>query len=174
MSKQYEDVNNEFEGQNDEEQYDDGDEGGDDDECDENDQNDDGDDQDDGNDGDEQDDDNNDGNNDDSQNNDNDDSSDGPKYIRLRGLPWSATHKEILNFLKDINVVDGADGIHLVTSRWDGKNTGEAFVAVQSQKDVNAAMKLDNSHMGHRYIEGKKQWFIICFINQFIFCLLLL
>ncbi|XP_039961271.1 heterogeneous nuclear ribonucleoprotein H3 isoform X2 [Bactrocera tryoni] len=83
----------------------------------------------------------------------NNSNSSGPKYIRLRGLPWSATHKEILNFLKNVNVVNASKGIHLITSRWDGKNTGEAYVEVQSQDDVEEARKLNKGLMGHRYIE---------------------
>ncbi|XP_011210271.2 heterogeneous nuclear ribonucleoprotein H3 isoform X2 [Bactrocera dorsalis] len=83
----------------------------------------------------------------------NNSNSSGPKYIRLRGLPWSATHKEILNFLKNVNVVNASQGIHLITSRWDGKNTGEAYVEVQSQDDVEEARKLNKGLMGHRYIE---------------------
>lgn len=82
------------------------------------------------------------------------DGTDTPKYVRLRGLPWSATNKEILDFLKTVNVVNGAQGIYLVTSRWDGKNTGEAYVEVQSAQDVQAALELNNANMGHRYIEG--------------------
>ncbi|XP_022215888.1 heterogeneous nuclear ribonucleoprotein H3 isoform X1 [Drosophila obscura] len=76
-----------------------------------------------------------------------------PKFIRLRGLPWSATHKEILDFLENVNVSNGSDGIHLVTSRVDGKNTGEAYVEVASQDDVEEARKLNKASMGHRYIE---------------------
>ncbi|XP_037942785.1 heterogeneous nuclear ribonucleoprotein H2-like, partial [Teleopsis dalmanni] len=76
-----------------------------------------------------------------------------PKYIRLRGLPWSARHQEILDFLKNVNVIDGSKGIHLVTNRWDGKNTGEAYVEVESAKDVEEARKLNKASMGHRYIE---------------------
>jgi len=78
-----------------------------------------------------------------------------PKFIRLRGLPWSATHKEILEFLHDITVVNEAKGIHLVTSGWYGKNTGEAYVEVQSQQDVDKALELNMKSMGHRYIEGE-------------------
>ncbi|XP_068156544.1 LOW QUALITY PROTEIN: heterogeneous nuclear ribonucleoprotein H2 [Drosophila tropicalis] len=76
-----------------------------------------------------------------------------PKFIRLRGLPWSATHKEILDFLENVNVTNGSQGIHLVTSRVDGKNTGEAYVEVASQEDVEEARKLNKASMGHRYIE---------------------
>lgn len=78
-----------------------------------------------------------------------------PKFIRLRGLPWSATHKEILDFLENVNVTNGSQGIHLVTSRVDGKNTGEAYVEVSTQEDVEEARKLNKASMGHRYIEGK-------------------
>ncbi|EDW97654.1 heterogeneous nuclear ribonucleoprotein H3 isoform X1 [Drosophila yakuba] len=76
-----------------------------------------------------------------------------PKFVRLRGLPWSATHKEILDFLENVNVTNGSSGIHLVTSRVDGKNTGEAYVEVASQEDVEEARKLNKASMGHRYIE---------------------
>ncbi|KAH8312647.1 hypothetical protein KR044_011968 [Drosophila immigrans] len=76
-----------------------------------------------------------------------------PKFIRLRGLPWSATHKEILDFLVNVEVINGSQGIHLVTSRVDGKNTGEAYVEVSTQDDVEEARKLNKASMGHRYIE---------------------
>ncbi|XP_034115512.2 heterogeneous nuclear ribonucleoprotein F isoform X1 [Drosophila albomicans] len=76
-----------------------------------------------------------------------------PKFIRLRGLPWSATHKEILDFLVNVEVINGSQGIHLVTSRVDGKNTGEAYVEVSTQEDVEEARKLNKASMGHRYIE---------------------
>ncbi|KAM7363603.1 heterogeneous nuclear ribonucleoprotein glorund [Cochliomyia hominivorax] len=107
----------------------------------------------DGDDGDQGDDNDNDGNDDGDDDDDDGENGNGPKYIRLRGLPWSATHKEILDFLKNINVVGGAEGIHIITRRWDGKNTGEAYVEVKTQQDAAAAMKLDNATMGHRYIE---------------------
>ncbi|KAL5286621.1 HNRNPH1 family protein [Megaselia abdita] len=74
-------------------------------------------------------------------------------FIRLRGLPWAVTHQEILDFLKNINVVGGNKGIHLVTSRYDGKNTGEAYVEVESKDDETAAFKLNKESLGHRYIE---------------------
>lgn len=84
-----------------------------------------------------------------------------PKFIRLRGLPWSATHKEILDFLVNVEVLNGSQGIHLVTSRLDGKNTGEAYVEVASQEDVEEARKLNKASMGHRYIEGASELKII-------------
>lgn len=75
------------------------------------------------------------------------------RYIRLRGLPWSVTHQEILDFLKGVNVVNDQKGIHLVTNRWDGKNTGEAFVELETEEDEERAFKHNKESLGHRYIE---------------------
>lgn len=50
----------------------------------------------------------------------------------------------------------GNKGIHLVTSRYDGKNTGEAYVEVESKDDEAAAFKLNKESLGHRYIEGRQ------------------
>lgn len=75
------------------------------------------------------------------------------RFIRLRGLPWSVTHEEILDFLKDVNVVNGTKGINLVTNRWDGKNTGEAFIELESPEDEEEAFKHNKETLGHRYIE---------------------
>lgn len=76
------------------------------------------------------------------------------RFIRLRGLPWSVTNKEILDFLS-VNVVGGEEGIHLVTSRFDGKYTGEAFVELESEADEEEAFKRNKENLGHRYIESK-------------------
>lgn len=49
-------------------------------------------------------------------------------------------------------------GVHLTEVR-PGRPSGECFVEVQSQEDVEEALKKDKENMGKRYIEGK---FIIC------------
>ncbi|XP_055700406.1 heterogeneous nuclear ribonucleoprotein H3 isoform X4 [Phlebotomus papatasi] len=73
--------------------------------------------------------------------------------IKLRGLPWNVTVKEIKEFLKDVEFVNGDDGIHLVTSPRDGRPNGEAFVECASEKDFNLAFEYNKNVMGHRYIE---------------------
>ncbi|XP_055700404.1 heterogeneous nuclear ribonucleoprotein H isoform X2 [Phlebotomus papatasi] len=77
--------------------------------------------------------------------------------IKLRGLPWNVTVKEIKEFLKDVEFVNGDDGIHLVTSPRDGRPNGEAFVECASEKDFNLAFEYNKNVMGHRYIESMER-----------------
>ncbi|XP_057953448.1 uncharacterized protein LOC131147849 [Malania oleifera] len=70
--------------------------------------------------------------------------------LRLRGLPFSATKDDIMDFFKDFAVSD--DSIHM-TLNSDGRPTGEAFVEFASPEDSKAAMAKDRMTLGSRYIE---------------------
>ncbi|GJD12630.1 Epithelial splicing regulatory protein 1 [Galdieria sulphuraria] len=70
--------------------------------------------------------------------------------IRLRGLPWSATKEDVLNFLEGAQVIPCA--VHFVLNQ-QGKPRGEAFVQLLSVDDVNRALELHRQVLGHRYIE---------------------
>ncbi|XP_003745268.1 heterogeneous nuclear ribonucleoprotein F [Galendromus occidentalis] len=73
--------------------------------------------------------------------------------VRLRGMPWSSTNDDVLNFLgSDVHVLNGKDGIHFTYTR-DGRASGEAYVELESEPDVENALKKDNENMGNRYIE---------------------
>ncbi|XP_044742864.1 heterogeneous nuclear ribonucleoprotein F-like isoform X2 [Chrysoperla carnea] len=72
--------------------------------------------------------------------------------VKLRGLPWSATVDEILNFFRDCTVHEGKQGIHMTQSR-EGRPSGEAYVELESEEDVERACKKDREHIGNRYIE---------------------
>lgn len=37
----------------------------------------------------------------------------------------------------------------------EGRPSGEAYVEMESEEDLKAALKKDREHMGNRYIEGK-------------------
>lgn len=37
----------------------------------------------------------------------------------------------------------------------EGRPSGEAYVEMESEDDLKAALKKDREHMGNRYIEGK-------------------
>lgn len=52
-----------------------------------------------------------------------------------------------------VNIKNGSGGVHLTLSR-EGRPSGEAYVEVCSEEDVEAAEKKHNQHMGRRYIEG--------------------
>ncbi|KDR15006.1 heterogeneous nuclear ribonucleoprotein H2 isoform X1 [Zootermopsis nevadensis] len=72
--------------------------------------------------------------------------------VKLRGLPWSTTVDEILKFFSDCSIKDGKLGIHMTMSR-EGRPSGEAYVEMETDEDIEKACKKDRDHMGHRYIE---------------------
>ncbi|XP_026759661.1 heterogeneous nuclear ribonucleoprotein H-like [Galleria mellonella] len=79
-------------------------------------------------------------------------SGDSSHIIKLRGLPFSTTVENVLDFLNGVNVVNGKEGIHMTEVR-PGRPSGECFVEVETQEDVDAALKKDKENMGKRYIE---------------------
>jgi heterogeneous nuclear ribonucleoprotein F/H len=70
--------------------------------------------------------------------------------LRLRGLPFSATKEDIVNFFRDFELTE--QNIHLVLKR-DGLPSGEAFVEFKSAEESKAALKNDRMKIGGRYIE---------------------
>lgn len=73
--------------------------------------------------------------------------------IKVRGLPWSTTVDEIIKFFGDCNISHGKAGVHMTMSR-EGRPSGEAYIEMESEEDIDKACKRDRDHMGHRYIEG--------------------
>jgi len=71
-------------------------------------------------------------------------------YLRMRGLPFSATKEDIFKFFVGYNPV--LDSI-VLTYRNDGRATGEAYVEFASPEDAERAMALHRRSMGTRYIE---------------------
>ncbi|KAK0093599.1 hypothetical protein PV326_013136 [Microctonus aethiopoides] len=72
--------------------------------------------------------------------------------VKLRGLPWSTTVDEILKFFSDCRICHGKAGIHMTMSR-EGRPSGEAYIEMETEEDIEKACKRDRDHMGHRYIE---------------------
>ncbi|KAL3828191.1 hypothetical protein ACJIZ3_016993 [Penstemon smallii] len=70
--------------------------------------------------------------------------------LRLRGLPYSVSKEEIMNFFKDF--VLSEDKIHLIANS-EGRPAGEAFVEFASPEDSRDAMSKDRKSLGYRYIE---------------------
>ncbi|XP_011308354.1 heterogeneous nuclear ribonucleoprotein H [Fopius arisanus] len=85
--------------------------------------------------------------------------------VKLRGLPWSTTVDEILKFFSDCRICHGKAGIHMTMSR-EGRPSGEAYIEMESEEDIEKACKRDRDHMGHRYIEvfkakrGEMEWVV--------------
>ncbi|XP_068622448.1 heterogeneous nuclear ribonucleoprotein H [Battus philenor] len=79
-------------------------------------------------------------------------SGDGNYIVKLRGLPFSTTVEDVLYFLRGVNVVNEKEGVHMTEVR-PGRPSGECFVEVVSEADVEEALKKDKENMGKRYIE---------------------
>ncbi|KAK3085541.1 hypothetical protein FSP39_004993 [Pinctada imbricata] len=79
----------------------------------------------------------------------------GEVIIRMRGLPFTATAQQVLEFFArepSVNVLDGEEGI-LFVHYPDGRSTGDAFVMLSSEEEATAALKKHREIMGTRYIE---------------------
>jgi RNA recognition motif-containing protein len=76
--------------------------------------------------------------------------------IKLRGLPWDATPDDILDFLKDVEVVNAKNGgILMGFSPRDGRPNGEAFLELANPDDVDKAFSYNKNMIGRRYIESE-------------------
>ncbi|KAM9852378.1 epithelial splicing regulatory protein 1 isoform 2-T2 [Aulostomus maculatus] len=79
--------------------------------------------------------------------------------VRMRGLPFTATHEQVLNFfspedgLKETCPVSGdKDGILFVRYP-DGRPTGDAFVLFACEDHAQCALRKHKEILGRRYIE---------------------
>mmetsp|Transcript_9882 Transcript_9882/g.14703 ORF Transcript_9882/g.14703 Transcript_9882/m.14703 type:complete len:317 (-) Transcript_9882:229-1179(-) len=70
--------------------------------------------------------------------------------LRMRGLPFSATDGDIMQFFEEYKLVKESV---VFTFRNDGRPSGEAYVKFQSAEDSKRAMSLNRQSMGSRYIE---------------------
>ncbi|XP_010266189.1 PREDICTED: heterogeneous nuclear ribonucleoprotein F isoform X2 [Nelumbo nucifera] len=70
--------------------------------------------------------------------------------LKLRGLPFSVTKSEIIDFFEEFDLTE--DKIH-IACRPDGKATGEAYVEFISADEAKKAMSKDKMTIGSRYVE---------------------
>lgn len=73
------------------------------------------------------------------------------KVLKMRGLPWSATEKEVLEFFSVGDLVP--EKVHIVSDVATGRATGDALVEFESDEQIISAMKLNRNEIGSRYIE---------------------
>ncbi|XP_058098568.1 uncharacterized protein LOC131243325 isoform X2 [Magnolia sinica] len=72
------------------------------------------------------------------------------EVLKLRGLPYSTTKSDIMDFFGEYGLTE--DNIH-IACRHDGRVTGEAFVEFASADDAKKAMSKDKMMIGSRYVE---------------------
>ncbi|MCO5584766.1 hypothetical protein L7F22_038698 [Adiantum nelumboides] len=70
--------------------------------------------------------------------------------LKLRGLPFSASKRDVLEFFRDFNLKD--DNIQFVVHS-DGRASGEAYVEFDGPIQSKQAMSRDKMMLGSRYIE---------------------
>lgn len=106
--------------------------------------------------------------------------------IKLKGLPWSCTQEDIRRFLDGVkiapkrnfeesesaennNVDSNNPGIYL-TMNSEGRPSGQAFVEVETDEDLEAARSKHQAKIGQRYIEGKNLTIsILQLVSKFLF-----
>ncbi|XP_070135336.1 RNA-binding protein fusilli isoform X2 [Drosophila bipectinata] len=77
--------------------------------------------------------------------------------IRMRGLPYDCTAKQVLDFFTTgdtapCHVLDGNEGV-LFVKKPDGRATGDAFVLFAHESDAAKALGRHRESIGQRYIE---------------------
>uniref|UniRef100_A0A8R1I8R9 RRM domain-containing protein n=1 Tax=Caenorhabditis japonica TaxID=281687 RepID=A0A8R1I8R9_CAEJA len=77
-------------------------------------------------------------------------SSNGEAIVRLRGLPFSVTMRDITDFLAPLPIV--RDGV-LLPDQQRGRPSGEAYVCFENMESVQIAKQRHMKNIGHRYIE---------------------
>lgn len=72
--------------------------------------------------------------------------------IQVKGLPWSCTHQDLLQFFSECRIRGGLKGIHLTTDRLTGRPSGQAFIEVEHEDDVSRALEKHRQYLGPRYV----------------------
>jgi len=73
------------------------------------------------------------------------------KVLRMRGLPYTATEKDILQFFEEGSVVPAK--IHIVADKSTGRSMGVALVEFETDEEILAALDLNRNEIGDRWIE---------------------
>lgn len=69
--------------------------------------------------------------------------------VRLRGLPFTSTEEDVREFMKSVRGVERVD----ICRDVEGRNSGDAFIQLSTEDDVEEAKQLHMKGMGTRYIE---------------------
>ncbi|XP_067005775.1 RNA-binding protein fusilli isoform X2 [Anabrus simplex] len=80
----------------------------------------------------------------------------GQVIVRMRGLPYDCTAKQVLEFFEagenSCKVMDDEEGV-LFVKKPDGRATGDAFVLFAQEEDAGKALSKHRDSIGSRYIE---------------------
>ena len=68
--------------------------------------------------------------------------------LRVRGLPFSCTEAELIEFFSKCSVL----AVHFTKNR-EGRPSGDAYIEMNNLRDVKEGLKYDKAMMGQRYLE---------------------
>ncbi|KAA8592487.1 hypothetical protein FQN60_017942, partial [Etheostoma spectabile] len=72
--------------------------------------------------------------------------------VQVKGLPWSCSAQDLLQFFPECRIRDGVKGIHLTVDRL-GRSSGQAFIEMEHEEDVSKALEKHRHYLGPRYVE---------------------
>ncbi|XP_061586694.1 G-rich sequence factor 1 [Cololabis saira] len=72
--------------------------------------------------------------------------------VQVKGLPWSCSTQDLLQFFSECRIHNGEQGIHLTVNR-QGKPSGRAFIELENEEDVSKALEKHRQYLGPRYVE---------------------
>ncbi|XP_027133260.1 G-rich sequence factor 1 [Larimichthys crocea] len=72
--------------------------------------------------------------------------------VQVKGLPWSCSAQDLLQFFSECRIRDGVKGIHLTLNRM-GAPSGQAFIEMEHEEDVSKALEKHRQYLGPRYVE---------------------
>uniref|UniRef100_A0A3B4ZDU5 G-rich RNA sequence binding factor 1 n=1 Tax=Seriola lalandi dorsalis TaxID=1841481 RepID=A0A3B4ZDU5_SERLL len=72
--------------------------------------------------------------------------------IKVKGLPWSCSAQDLLQFFSECRIRDGVKGIHLTVDKL-GRPSGRAFIEMEHEEDVGKALEKHRQYLGPRYVE---------------------
>ena len=73
-----------------------------------------------------------------------------PVIIKLKGMPWQTTTRDIKTFFRDSRIAE--HDIHLAPNE-DGKACGVGFACFYDDEDARKAMQRNGAYIGKRYVE---------------------
>lgn len=71
--------------------------------------------------------------------------------IDVKGIPWTATKWEIIEFFKDLNILNGTDGIHF---KLDSHYNNDAFIQLSAFTDYHTALQQKIRYIGNSAVKS--------------------
>ncbi|KAK5870733.1 hypothetical protein PBY51_003656 [Eleginops maclovinus] len=73
-------------------------------------------------------------------------------FMEVRGLPWSCSTQDLLQFFSECRILDGERGIHIAVDT-QGRASGAAIIQMEHEDDVRKALEKHRQYLGPRYVE---------------------